>query len=70
MTFSDNERAALLALKGAGPTVITRLKQPGFTSFEQLRDARMEDIVAQAFALEDPPAGRTVLRRKPPSTIF
>lgn len=51
MTFSDNERAALLALKGVGPTVITRLEQLGFTSLAQLRDARMEDIVAEASAL-------------------
>lgn len=51
MTFSDKERAALLALKGVGPTVITRLEQLGFTSLEQLRDARMEDIVAEASAM-------------------
>ena len=51
MAFSDNERTALLALKGVGPTVITRLEQLGFSSLVQLRDARMEDIVADASAL-------------------
>ena len=51
MTFSDKERAALLALKGVGPTVITRLEQLGFASLEQLQGACMEDIVAEASAL-------------------
>lgn len=51
MAFSENERTALLALKGVGPTVITRLEQLGFSSLAQLRDARMEDIVAEASAL-------------------
>lgn len=51
MSFSDSERTALLALKGVGPTVITRLEQLGFSSLSQLRDARMEDIVAGASAL-------------------
>lgn len=49
--FNEKERAALLALKGVGPTVITRLEQLGFSSLAQLRDARMEDIVAEASAL-------------------
>lgn len=51
MSFSDSERTALLALKGVGPTVITRLEQLGFSSLSQLRDARMEDIVTGASAL-------------------
>lgn len=51
MSFSDSERTALLALKGVGPTVITRLEQLGFSSLSQLKDARMEDIVAGASAL-------------------
>jgi len=51
MRFSDSERAALLALKGVGPTVITRLEQLGFSSLSQLQNARMEDIVADASAL-------------------
>lgn len=51
MTFNDTERAELLALKGVGPTVITRLEQLGFSSLSQLQDARMEDIVAEASAL-------------------
>lgn len=51
MSFSDSERTALLALKGVGPTVITRLEQLGFSSLSQLQHARMEDIVADASAL-------------------
>jgi len=65
MTFSDNERAALLALKGVGPTVITRLEQLGFSSLEQLRDTRMEDIVAEASAL----LGSTCWKNSPQAKV-
>lgn len=51
MPFNDDERAALLALKGVGPTVIARLEQLGFSRLSQLKTARMEDIVAQASSL-------------------
>lgn len=32
MGFNDQEKAAMLALKGVGPTVIERLEQLGFAS--------------------------------------
>ncbi|MBE9031728.1 hypothetical protein IQ266_18505 [filamentous cyanobacterium LEGE 11480] len=37
MPFNATETAALLALKGVGPTVIKRLEQIGFTTLEQLQ---------------------------------
>ncbi|WP_278369243.1 helix-hairpin-helix domain-containing protein [Pseudoalteromonas lipolytica] len=36
MPFSEQERAALLALKGVGPTVVKRFEEIGIDSFEQL----------------------------------
>ena len=36
MPFSSDERAALLALKGVGPTVIQRFEEIGVDSFAQL----------------------------------
>ena len=39
MSFPHNERAALLATKGVGPTVIARLEQLGFHSLADLAHA-------------------------------
>jgi predicted RecB family nuclease len=50
MPFSLEERTALLALKGVGPTVITRLEQMGIESFAELRKSDIGDILAQASA--------------------
>lgn len=50
MPFSADERAALLALKGVGPTVITRLEQMGIESLQMLGDSSVDDILAQASA--------------------
>ena len=36
MSFTAEERAQLLALKGVGPTVVQRLEQAGYTSLAQL----------------------------------
>ncbi len=49
--FSDEERTALLAVKGVGATVVARLEQLGFHSLAQLADAQPGDIVAQASAM-------------------
>lgn len=46
MPFSADERASLLALKGVGHTVITRLEEMGFASLQQLALANVEDILA------------------------
>lgn len=45
--FSATEKAALLALKGVGPTVIARLEQIGFSSFTQLAQADTRDVTKQ-----------------------
>ncbi|MFL1493800.1 helix-hairpin-helix domain-containing protein [Pseudomonas antarctica] len=50
MPFSLEERTALLALKGVGPTVITRLEQMGIASMGELAKAHVSDILAQASA--------------------
>ena len=36
MTFSDEEKKALLEVKGVGPTVVKRFEEIGIHSFEQL----------------------------------
>jgi predicted RecB family nuclease len=36
MPFNEQERSALLALKGVGPTVIKRFEEVGIESFEDL----------------------------------
>lgn len=48
MPFAPQERQALLALKGVGPTVITRLEQMGYDSFCLLSKASLLDIVEKA----------------------
>lgn len=50
MPFPPKERTALLALKGVGPTVITRLEQMGIESLQVLARSDVGDILAQAAA--------------------
>lgn len=45
MPFPANEREALLAVKGIGPTVVQRLEQIGFDTLQQLAGAQVADIV-------------------------
>ncbi|MCS3456513.1 nucleotidyltransferase/DNA polymerase involved in DNA repair [Aeromonas sp. BIGb0405] len=45
MGFDTRDRALLLAIKGVGPTVVSRLEQLGFCSFEQLAQASSQEIV-------------------------
>ena len=49
--FPTEERAALLALKGVGPTVVQRLEQMGIASLRQLAAAESSEIVASAAGL-------------------
>ncbi|MBD9478634.1 helix-hairpin-helix domain-containing protein [Pseudoxanthomonas sp. PXM02] len=49
--FAADERDALLALKGVGPTVVQRLKQMGIASLRQLATAEPSEIVASAAGL-------------------
>lgn len=51
MSFTAEERSALLACKGVGPKVVERLEQMGFSSLNQLSEASVHDIVAQGAAL-------------------
>ncbi|MES9991567.1 MAG: helix-hairpin-helix domain-containing protein [Candidatus Thiodiazotropha sp.] len=44
MGFSTPERAALLEVKGVGPTVIDRFEQIGIESFEELREFEVGEI--------------------------
>jgi hypothetical protein len=47
MQFSDEERQALLLLKGVGATVIKRLEQIGLGSLTLLRDQAADDVTLQ-----------------------
>ena len=45
------EREALLAVRGVGPTVVQRLEQMGIASLRQLAAAEPSEIVASAAGL-------------------
>lgn len=51
MAFSPQEREALLAVKGVGPTVVQRLEQLGFDSLQALAEADATEVVASAAGL-------------------
>ncbi len=51
MAFSPQERDALLAVKGIGPTVVLRLEQIGFSSLRQLAKADVIEIVTTTAGL-------------------
>lgn len=51
MTFSQDERAALLSVKGVGPTIVQRLEQLGLSSLAELAVADVDEIVSSAAAL-------------------
>jgi predicted flap endonuclease-1-like 5' DNA nuclease len=61
MPFPAKERAALLTVKGVGPTVVTRLEQIGFDSLAGLAKADAVDVVSLASAL----VGSTCWRNSP-----
>ncbi|MDZ3992233.1 helix-hairpin-helix domain-containing protein [Pseudomonas sp. Teo4] len=50
MPFTPNERAALLELKGVGPTVIARFEQMGIESLSELGKSNVADILSRASA--------------------
>jgi len=47
MPFNDEERKAMLELKGVGATVIARLEQLGFTKLTELKEEEASDIIRQ-----------------------
>lgn len=51
MLFPLEERQALLACKGVGPTVVARLEQMGYGSLAHLAKANALDILAAGAAL-------------------
>ena len=51
VAFSPQERDALLAVKGIGPTVVLRLEQIGFSSLRQLAKADVIEIVTTTAGL-------------------
>lgn len=46
MSFSDEEKQWLLAIKNIGPKIITRLEELGFNSLTQLAQAQPEKVLA------------------------
>ncbi|WP_374447812.1 helix-hairpin-helix domain-containing protein [Providencia sp.] len=51
MAFSESEKQVLLAVKGGGPMVISRLEQMGFSSLAQLSEASYDEILISGAAL-------------------
>ncbi|MDR2308504.1 MAG: helix-hairpin-helix domain-containing protein [Paucimonas sp.] len=51
MAFPADERTALLAVRGVGPTVVERLEQLGYGSLRQLAKADAASIVSAAASL-------------------
>ncbi|WP_353242948.1 helix-hairpin-helix domain-containing protein [Providencia sp.] len=51
MVFSESEKQVLLAVKGIGPMVISRLEQMGFSSLAQLSEASYDEILISGAAL-------------------
>lgn len=51
MAFSESEKQVLLAVKGVGPMVISRLEQMGFSSLDQLSEASYDEILIAGAAL-------------------
>lgn len=48
--FNETERAALLAVKGVGPTVVSRLEELGIAGFADLAAADADEICTQVSA--------------------
>ncbi len=51
MGFSEEEKQALLAVKGVGPTVVQRFEEIGITSFAELKLYNAEDIAKQVASM-------------------
>ncbi len=51
MKFNQQETAALLELKGVGPTVIKRFEEIGISSFQELKHNNTEDIAERVASM-------------------
>jgi nucleotidyltransferase/DNA polymerase involved in DNA repair len=49
--FTEQERAALLELKGVGPTVIKRFEEIGIESFAQLEKYQCDEIAERVASM-------------------
>lgn len=65
MAFSAQDRAALLKVKGVGPTVIQRLEQLGFSTLPALAAADASAIVNGAASL----LGSTCWKNSPQARV-
>ncbi len=45
MPFNSEEKVALLAVKGVGPTVISRLEQIGIDSMDKLSHYQCDEVI-------------------------
>lgn len=51
MGFSQNEKNALLSLKGVGPTVIKRFEETGIDSFSELKKYEVNEIAERVASM-------------------
>lgn len=51
--FSEQEKSLMLAVKGVGPTVISRLEQIGFSSLSQQVSAEAEQVTKQIAQMKE-----------------
>jgi predicted RecB family nuclease len=51
MAFSESEKAALLAVKGVGPTVIKRFEEIGIDSFSELASHEPKEIAERVASM-------------------
>jgi hypothetical protein len=63
MVFSEDEKQAMLKLKGVGSTVISRLEQVGFSSLAALKDQDAASITQQISQM----MGSTCWHNSPPA---
>lgn len=61
MPFSPSEQQSLLAQKGIGATILTRLQQMGLDDVAKLAAADVDDMLAQGASL----SGSTCWRNSP-----
>lgn len=66
MGFSEAERTALLAAKGVGPTVVSRLEQIGYGPVAELAQGTLASITRRLRACSATVAGATAPRQAQP----
>ena len=51
MAFSESEKAALLKVKGVGPTVVKRFEEIGINSFSELANYEPKEIAERVASM-------------------